>query len=103
MAGCQKWEFRFADVTEDCEVLSTPKDEVLGVSIYPNPASDKLYFQGLMAEIQGVEIYSLQGKLIRSYTINISEIDVSQLSSGIYFIKVLTSDGRKTVQRFIRK
>lgn len=103
MAMCAYSKTWTVHVTEDCEVLSTLENEISDVSIYPNPTSDILYLQDLNAEIKTVEIYSIQGKLVRTFSQNVSEINVSQLNLGIYFLKIMTSDGRKTIQRFIKK
>ncbi len=103
MAGCQKWEFRFAYVTKDCEVLSTNEEEFEKISIYPNPASDKLYFSGNFSKIESLEIFSIQGKLIQKFDSISTEIDILQLKTGIYFVKLMTSEGKKLSLKFIKK
>jgi len=68
-------------------------------SMYPNP-SDK--FISIISEnvIDQVNIYSLQGNLIKN-TSEIELIDVSNLSSGIYFIEAISEYG-KSVQKLIK-
>jgi hypothetical protein len=66
-------------------------------SVYPNPSNGLINIQSEIA-IDEIKIYSLQGILIE----NSSEIDISHLSSGIYFIEVLYEKG-KSVQKFIRE
>lgn len=57
--------------------------------IYPNPANDKIYFEILSSKNDDIiEIYTIFGSLIRQQRITASEmIDISELRSGIYFIK----------------
>ena len=54
------------------------------ISVYPNPAHDKLFVNA--ANIQRVELYNISGQLMISSTEN--EINVSGLESGVYFIRV---------------
>jgi hypothetical protein len=53
--------------------------------IYPNPArnSDNIVKISLIDDIQ---LYSMNGALVKSLS-NVDEINVSDLKSGIYFIK----------------
>ena len=51
--------------------------------------------------IDEVKIFSIQGILIEN-TSEINEIDVSHLSSGIYFVEV-HSGKERNVQKFIKK
>ena len=73
-------------------------------SIYPNPVNDKLYIETLtQTQTLTVEIYDMFG---RQQTIvngqQTSCIDVTNLNSGIYFVKVVTDNG-EVVKRFIKK
>ncbi|HNW69571.1 MAG TPA: choice-of-anchor J domain-containing protein [Bacteroidales bacterium] len=57
------------------------------VSIYPNPANDKLNI--IANNIESVEIFNLIGETVASYG-NISMINTSDLSIGTYIVKVIT-------------
>src|SRR5690554_430703 len=102
-SGCVFSEYRFARVTKDCEVLSAPRNESGKLSFYPNPASDKIYLNGIPLDGGSIQIYSVQGKLLVSLKTTSSEIDVSQLSSGIYFIQLISSNGSLDVLKFIKE
>jgi len=71
-----------------CPSLGIDNLNQLDISIYPNPASDKLHIDGLV--VQDVVIYSIDGKEVLNIS-NQNTIDVSSLSKGVYFIRV--SDG----------
>ncbi len=73
--------------------------------IYPNPVSDYLMIEtGLEAEYQ-FEIFDLAGKLQISESASkaINKIDVQNLNSGIYFIRILTEQNIIKTQKFIVK
>jgi len=101
-AGCTYSETRRAYVTEDCEVLSILESDLSKTTLYPNPVSDKLYLNGNSSEITSLQIFSIQGKLIQELKNISTDIDVSQLKTGIYFIEIKTSEGNKTIQKFIK-
>jgi len=71
----------------------------LDISIYPNPTNDKLFIQGLSSSSR-VSIYNVLGKLVLSQTIS-KEINVKQLSKGIYIIKII-DEQKETVRKFIK-
>ena len=60
------------------------ENDNMTISVYPNPAHDKLFVNA--ANIQSVELYNISGQLMISSTEN--EINVSELESGIYFVRV---------------
>jgi hypothetical protein len=59
------------------------------VSIYPNPANDKLFIVGKFIS-QNIEIFDMSGKLVISKPTNsdITEIDIINLTKGIYLVKI---------------
>lgn len=77
------------------------------VRVYPNPVTDKLYFDIRGREIpQSIIIYTLQGKHIKTmildaHVIN-SGIDISVLPSGIYYIQIQTQQGIQT-QKIVKQ
>jgi surface protein len=80
--------------------LGTNDQNLINISIYPNPVTDKLFFQGL-SNVSKVSVYNVLGKLVLS-KMTLSEIDVSNLKNGIYLIKVTDIEGQ-LVHRFIKK
>ena len=73
-------------------------------NIYPNPVCDKLYIE-TESEIEEVVVYDVYGRvqnLRNSETQKLrNSIDVADLNSGVYFVKVVTSEG-EVVNRFIK-
>lgn len=74
------------------------------IKIYPNPTTSLLYFESNNAMIKEVEIMDINGRLVAT----ISEIgennalSVKELNSGIYLIKITTSNGIFT-QKIIKE
>ena len=73
-----------------------------GFNIYPNPVNDRLYIEA-ETEIEEVVVYDVYGRRqVTETPSHQGSIDVSELNSGVYFVKVVTSEG-EAVQRFIKK
>lgn len=73
------------------------------VVIYPNPAIQTVNILG--EELKNVKLYDLNGRLVLGAELqktNKNSIEVSQLNSGTYFVKI--SDGKnETIQKLIIK
>lgn len=82
---------------------SSIENETLGsVRLYPNPVIDLLYVFA-PADVLKVSIYDLQGKRLFDETTNSGEsIDLSNLQSGVYIVKVLANE-TTTTKRIIKK
>ncbi|MGY8910591.1 MAG: T9SS type A sorting domain-containing protein [Flavobacteriales bacterium] len=67
---------------------SLDNNELLGFSMYPNPATNKLNISA-KETIQKADVFNVLGKKVMSVNVNDTKasIDVSNLSSGIYLIK----------------
>ena len=80
------------------------EENTASFNVYPNPVNDKLYIETLtQTQTLTVEIYDVYGR--QQSMVNGQQsmvIDVTDLNSGVYFVKVVTSEG-ETVQRFIKK
>ena len=75
-------------VTKDTSILAVESAEKELVKIFPNPVKNELSISGLTKE-EKFEIYSLDGKLLKSGTYSSKEnIQVSSLSKGVYLIKI---------------
>jgi len=70
------------------------------VKIYPNPANSIVSIEAA-GSITTVQLYDVQGRLLQ-ITNGSSTLDVSARAKGIYFIKVITSNGIK-VEKLIKQ
>lgn len=104
-AGCLYVECWVVEVSEDCSivtVLAAPENTIGNFTVVPNPASDLIHIQGVTSEIKNTLIYSVAGQLIHSAPLNSETINISNLQSGIYFLEIITSEGNKQIQKFIK-
>ncbi|MBT7143357.1 MAG: T9SS type A sorting domain-containing protein [Bacteroidetes bacterium] len=94
-------------ITGECSIINSINEkEFPTFSIYPNPASDKIFignvFKGSKTEIS---IYSNNGKKLFSNSLKslyrFLELDVSDLSSGIYFVEIKTNNTSLTEKLII--
>lgn len=68
---------------------SIPSAEDIVITVYPNPANEFLYIQGL-DEGFTVSVYNFSGKLVLTNRIENNQVDISSLSDGLYIIKITT-------------
>ena len=68
--------------------------------VFPNPVSDKLYIE-FEGSIDQIEIYSMDGKLIKGNIKADSTIDVTTLAKGLYILK-LEADNTSKLLKFIK-
>lgn len=62
------------------------------ITAFPNPASNEIHIQmPLDISLESVEIYNNLGQLVG--TKNTSDFSVSQLSTGVHTLKIVTSEG----------
>jgi len=79
--------------------IQTPKL----LTAYPNPVADQLYFSNVANQtIKNVTIYSLTGATVKTIANPSESIDVSNIRTGNYLIKVSTEEGNFT-QKIIKK
>ena len=69
--------------------------------IYPNPANDVLHVEG--SEVILVEVDNIMGQSVLNVNENFKSINIDSLQNGIYFVRLKTNDGEKTVKLVIEK
>ncbi len=73
----------------------------MGVSIYPNPATDMISIT-TSENIQRVEIFNMQGQLVKAESGAVNNISVKDLANGLYTLK-LTTDNGTSIHKIIKK
>ncbi|WP_250434196.1 T9SS type A sorting domain-containing protein [Hanstruepera flava] len=83
--------------------VDTPTLDTTELLIYPNPVKDVMNI-ALQPGIQAksVVIYNMLGAQVKQAN-QASQIDISDLNSGIYLVKVTDSEGRDVVKRIIKR
>ncbi|GEP51476.1 hypothetical protein FNO01nite_21480 [Flavobacterium noncentrifugens] len=102
------FDFNPAIVTDICttefvSALAAADFDSFGFSSYPNPVQDNWTIFSDKQLIDSVQFYDVSGKIIHSETVkNIkTTIDLSFLSNGLYFAKVI-SDGKSKTFKLIK-
>lgn len=92
-----------AFATEVLQDLSNDKTELL--KIYPNPTSNQLSIEYLIEKNATLELYTLEGKKIRSTPLvqnqMMHSLDVSNLPNGIYYLTIRGEHDTTQREKFI--
>jgi len=84
-----------------CENLAVANVKNATITLFPNPANDKINVVTSSGKKESVEIYSADGRKVQEAIVSKEQnsIDVSALGKGIYILKVKGTD---LVQKFIK-
>lgn len=94
----------FIESCETCNyMVGLEENDDNEVLIYPNPAKNTLNIKradGLISDISVINVY---GQQVLTSTLHKSEetIDVSQLASGTYFVRLTNSNGASSIEKII--
>lgn len=85
----------FLDKSKTEKGLLLNEKNVIPLEIFPNPAKDIIYLKSDDANLQKVEWYSMDGKLLESTQLSENQftLKVDHLQKGIYLLKVYTGQG----------
>jgi hypothetical protein len=71
------------------------------IKIYPNPATTKLYFEGLSKPFE-IKIYNPDGKILYvQNNFDDNQININQFQQGFYILEIKTND-RKLFRKFLK-
>lgn len=88
----------------DCRFTGINSTNAGDFKVIPNPATNKITINGHFEPNATLSILSVSGSVYKTIKVNANKftISVNELKSGMYFIKVVQSDGVKQ-QLFIKK
>jgi len=88
------------------QALSIEEQENLDtVDIYPNPTTKFFTIKSQGIDINRAEIYDVHGRLIISKTVNSEnhhQVDISNIMSGVYFVKLISDTGY-SIKQLVKK
>ena len=99
------------NVSDWCQAISVTTKNVgidnyllNSISLYPNPAKEYIDVRVDEFNVTNMEVYDVYGKLINTVNVidNPTRINVSNLASGMYFVRVTTEQGVAT-KSFVKK
>ena len=90
--------FTYYDSTDELQISQN------SFFCYPNPAIDVVNIR-LSPEVEcpSVEIYSLDGRLIKTQNPSFGSINVENLTSGIYIMKIRTENGHELTEHIVKE
>lgn len=73
-------------------------EEEDSIKIYPNPVVSELQIETKNLENINLEFFNIEGKSIQKNSLdtNTSKINLSNFTSGVYFVKITSTQGEKT-------
>jgi len=90
-------------VWNTCNALSTIDIPVLDMRIYPNPTNESyVTIQTPINGVKYVEVFDITGKRLINTSLNADTLNVSSISTGMYFVKVTVEGQSKTSKLIIR-
>lgn len=84
---------------EEEEVLDIFENNQVEVMLYPNPFVSEVHIQS-EKEVQEVLVYDVTGALVAVKT---KQLNLSALSKGIYFMKIIWTDNSFALKKLIKK
>ncbi|MFY7811971.1 MAG: T9SS type A sorting domain-containing protein [Flavobacterium sp.] len=83
-------------------VLNLENNKLEDFEIFPNPTSDKININ-TEKEIKSIKIFHLNGqKVFESFTI-VNEIDLKDISNGIYLLKIYDKNDYLFMKKIVKK
>ncbi len=89
-------QFTYSAVLPVTTVGIADIDEEIPFVLYPQPASDQLFIKGLnqTGNHRG-EIFSIDGKMIRTEILARNSLNVNDLKAGMYILRIIMADGMR--------
>jgi len=78
---------------------SVDENNVASFEVYPNPMNNTLYING---NVQDVTIFNAVGQQVL-FVENANEINVEDLSEGLYFVRISDKNGNSMVKKIVKR
>jgi hypothetical protein len=87
-------------VTQDLGVTSVSSNQNPSIRVYPNPAKDLLFIEGIVSKTF-VNVYNVNGVRLLSNVLSSPVINIGNLENGVYFLKITDRKG-VTIRKFMK-
>ncbi len=85
------------------ESLSTKESEIEGFAMYPNPTNTGFVtFSSLNNDAMNVQVFDILGKQVKNETLTSNTLNVSDLNTGVYIVKITQNNASITKKLMIR-
>jgi hypothetical protein len=94
----------FDIVIESLSSGSIRNNSIEGLSLFPNPAKNEFIIESNNRIIESVEVFTTSGQKVLNINPhnNKTKVNISQLSTGVYFVKI-QAEGRINTYRLIKE
>lgn len=91
-------------VVEEATSVGIFKPTAVDLLVYPNPATDVLYLgSSQLINRQNATVFDISGKVVLESALINDQLNVSDLNSGVYFLRVVLENGEILNQKFIKQ
>ena len=88
-------------ISGNVTALSVSKNNISGLSIYPNPVSGNiLNIETAVNATKAVSIFDVLGKQVLNVTTDNTTVNVGNLNTGVYIVKI-TEDGKTATRKLV--
>ncbi|WP_322971419.1 T9SS type A sorting domain-containing protein [Faecalibacter sp. LW9] len=94
------WLLNVVGTTESLGTVELGSNKL---AVYPNPATTELQVKLEGTSIASVEIADVTGRVVSAQSVKNGKVNVSNLSQGVYFLRVKDDKGVTRIQKFIKK
>jgi len=85
---------------ENCTLSIANYENFNSISVYPNPVKDVLWIENPnQIQLKSVNVFTMQGKLVKTFADVKDNLSLSELKSGLYFVKINDSTSFKIVKQ----
>lgn len=90
------FDYNLPIITNEAQTLvkngvRTTEVKELAIDFYPNPIKDIAHFM-VNDQIEKAQIYDLNGKILRSTSVSNNELNIQELQSGTYMVRLFTKN-----------
>lgn len=79
------------------------KEPIEGLNIYPNPVNGgKVYITSKSGQAKDIEIFNVLGKRVLSASISGKELNIADLTAGVYIIKIREGESTETRKLIVK-
>lgn len=72
------------------------------INAYPNPTTGVVNLNGITDEIKLIDIYQIDGKLLKSIQSNFESISLSDFQNGVYLLKFTMDNGASATRKIVK-
>jgi hypothetical protein len=95
------------NVVINCGVVTAISEskESLSVSVYPNPANERVTVVNIPSGVKEIRIFDVTGNMVNSIAVenrNNLNVDLTALSKGVYFLNLIDENNASAVHKIIK-